>query len=226
MKPYEREEARRLRREQGMSVKEICRTLGVAKSSVSVWVRDIELTEEQQEILILRRPFAPGAHKGAITNRNKGLEQRRQYQEQGRIKARERDPLHMAGCMLYWAEGSKTKAMLEFSNSDPDMLVFYLKFLRESLQVNDTDIAPRIACYLGNGVTVEEIESYWLSLFDLPESCLRKTLVNLQPRSSQQKGRKLKYGTCNLAVYHTQFVQHVFGAIQEYAGIDKPGWLF
>jgi predicted transcriptional regulator len=226
MKTYERDEARRLRREQGMSVKEICRTLGVAKSSVSVWVRDIELTEEQQKVLTLRRPFAPGAHKGAITNRNKGLEQRRQYQEQGRIKARERDPLHMAGCMLYWAEGSKSKSMLEFPNSDADMMVFYIKFLRESLQINDTEITVRIACYLGNGISVEEIEDYWLNLLSLPESSLRKTLINVQPRSSQQKDRKLKYGMCKLSVYRTQSVQHVFGAIQEYVGIDKPKWLF
>jgi transposase-like protein len=225
MKSYEREEARRLRREQGLSVKEICKTLGVAKSSVSVWVRDIELTDEQQTVLSLRRPDDIGRQKGATTNRNKGLAQRLQYQEAGRIKARERDQLHLAGCMLYWAEGSKARHMLDFSNSDADMMTLYLKFLRESLQIEDADIILRISCYLGNGVAVEEIEEYWINLLGLPRSSLRKTLVNIQPRSSQQKGRKLKYGMCKICVYRTQAIHHVLGAIQEYAGIEKPEWL-
>jgi|FLYN01.1.fsa_nt_gi transposase len=43
MKKEEREKARELRRA-GHSVKEICRMLGVAKSSVSAWVRDFEET--------------------------------------------------------------------------------------------------------------------------------------------------------------------------------------
>jgi predicted transcriptional regulator len=226
MKTYERDEARRLRREQGMSVKEICKTLGVAKSSVSLWVRDIELTEEQQKVLSLRRPFAPGAHKGALVNRNKGLAQRREYQEHGRIKARERDPLHMAGCMLYWAEGRKSKNSLTFVNSDPEMLYFYLRFLRDSLSIDVKDIHMRVSFYLGNGFTENEITDYWLKLLELPPQGLKQTIVNIQPTSSQQKGRKLKYGTCEVAIHRTEVVQHVLGAIQEYVGIEKPEWLF
>jgi transcriptional regulator with XRE-family HTH domain len=44
VKTAEREEARRLRRDEGLSVKELAGLLGVSKSSVSLWVRDIELT--------------------------------------------------------------------------------------------------------------------------------------------------------------------------------------
>ena len=45
-----KEKARTLRRN-GRSVKEIEKKLGVARSSVSVWVRDIKLTEEQKSRL-------------------------------------------------------------------------------------------------------------------------------------------------------------------------------
>ncbi len=51
MRKEMREEARRLRSEQGMAITDICKRLGVAKSSVSVWVRDIVLNEEQKEAL-------------------------------------------------------------------------------------------------------------------------------------------------------------------------------
>jgi transposase len=48
MKTAERECARKLRREEGRSVKELASLLGVARSSISLWVRDIELTDEQR----------------------------------------------------------------------------------------------------------------------------------------------------------------------------------
>lgn len=224
MKNKEHEEARRLRRE-GFSVKEICQTLGVAKGSVSVWVRDIELTPEQRQLLKERNPVYRGQYHGAQTNAEKHRAIRQKYQEAGRLKAREKDPLHIAGCMLYWAKGRKNRNRLSLINSDGDLLSFFIKFLRESLIVDDNQIRLRVNCYLGNELTLEEIQEYWLLLLNLPQSCLINSVVNAQPQSSQQKGRKLLCGLWELSVHNTELIQHVFGAIQEYSGIDKPEWL-
>jgi hypothetical protein len=35
----------------------------------------------------------------------------------------------------------------------------------------------------------------------------------------------LPYGTCRLVVHDTALVQSIYGAIQEYAGFDRPEWL-
>ncbi len=48
MKPDKHVEARRLRRDEGKSVKEIAKLVGCSKSSASMWVRDTELTLEQK----------------------------------------------------------------------------------------------------------------------------------------------------------------------------------
>ncbi|MBA3872786.1 MAG: hypothetical protein H0X30_26935 [Anaerolineae bacterium] len=225
MKQDEREEARRLRRENGMAITDICKQLGVAKSSVSMWVRDIILTEEQQTALNKQHYAYWAQTRGAHTNAIKGRERRVIYQEEGRQKAREGDPLHLAGCMLYWGEGAKNRNSLKMSNSDAGMLAFYMRFLRKSLEVTNERIVLRIVCYLGNGLSAQEIEYYWLEALGVPEQYLRPTTVNLQPKSSQQKGRKLLYGTMEIAVHETRLSQHVLGAIQEYAGIEKPEWL-
>lgn len=50
VKPEKREEARELRA-QGVSVGKIAHVLSVSKSSVSLWVRDIVLTDEQKQEL-------------------------------------------------------------------------------------------------------------------------------------------------------------------------------
>jgi hypothetical protein len=106
------------------------------------------------------------------------------------------------------------------------MTSFFCKFLREALDVDNDTITIRIMCYTNNGITQEEIESFWLNKLNLPATSLRKTTVNVQPQSGQQRGRKLPCGVCTLHVIRsTRHLQHIYGAIQEYTGIDKPDWL-
>ncbi|MFN8531006.1 MAG: hypothetical protein U0670_20575 [Anaerolineae bacterium] len=220
------EEARRLRRE-GIAMKKIAKDLGVAIGTLHGWVKDIQLTEEQVLKLKANRRERQSAAQAVGNHRmaEKYRDLRRQYQEAGRAKAREKDPLHIAGCMLYWAEGGKSRNNLCLINSDPDMLIFYMRFLTQSLQIPVELIKLRISCYTNNGLALGDIERYWLDLLRLPAACLGKSTVNVQPRSSQQRGRKLLYGVCEVGVYRTQYLQHVLGAIQEYIGIDKPEWL-
>ena len=54
MKTAERELARPMRRYEGRSIKEIARLLHVSRSSVSLWVRDIALSDEQHAALQAR----------------------------------------------------------------------------------------------------------------------------------------------------------------------------
>ena len=71
-----------------------------------------------------------------------------------------------------------------------------------------------------------EIEDFWLDKLGLPRSCLRLSTVNRYSKYSQKKRRnKLRYGTCRLSIYDTRLSQHIYGAIQEYAGFDRDEWL-
>jgi len=224
-KKAEREEARRLRREKGLSINKIAEIVGVSKNSVSRWVRDIPLTDNQRHQLIENSKSYGAQHQGSKANKIKHRKIREGYQQIGREKAREGDPLHLAGCMLYWAEGSKSRNECRFTNSDPNMMIAYINFLRNSLHIKDSQLQFRITTYLGNGLTIEEIERYWIDTLQLPYSCLKQSDLK-KPKSSQQKGRKLLHGTCELRVKaSTKYVQHIYGAIQEYMGFNQPEWL-
>jgi len=195
-KPIERQEARRLRSEQGTPLKQIAARLGVSVSTTHLWTKDIELTPEQ-------------------------------YQAQGRRRAREGDELHRAGCMLYWAEGAKDRNTVVFVNSDRPMVEYFVRFLRESLGVTSAEITVRLNVYLTNGLTLREVEDHWLWALGLPRSSLRKHTINHAPTSSSgQRRDKLPYGVCAIRVKRsTRLVQHIYGAIQEYAGFDERRWL-
>lgn len=128
--------------------------------------------------------------------------------------------------MLYWAEGTKSQNALVFVNSDPSMVLFFRRFVTESLRVPVPRIRMRLNVYTGNGLSVDQVERYWLRLLDLPPSCTRKHTVNHLPTSSSGLAKsKLPHGVCSLVVHSTEVVQHVFGAIQEYAAFDEPAWL-
>jgi transposase len=103
MKTAERDMARKLRRE-GLSMREIERRLGVARSTVSLWVREIELTDHQLEELQAR-----GVSARTRARRIYYRARRRMFQDEGRVVARNSEPLHAAGCMLFWAEGSRNR---------------------------------------------------------------------------------------------------------------------
>jgi hypothetical protein len=129
--------------------------------------------------------------------------------------------------MLYWAEGTKNRNTVLFANSDVEMVRLFRRFLVESLGISDAEISMRLNVYLGNGRPLSEIERYWLDQLDLSHSCVRAHTVNHFPTSSSGKKKNwLPYGVCTLRVLKsTRWVQHIYRAIQEYAGFDEPRWL-
>jgi hypothetical protein len=227
VKTDERRAARRLRRVDGRSVKEIADLLEVARSSVSLWVRDIELTEEQVQALQRRNSRFGAQNKGAAANAERGRERRRQYQECGRQLARRSDPLHVAGVMLYWGEGDKRdRHSVRIANADPDLLRCFLDFLRAYFCVSDSRVRIKCNLFADHSERQREIEQFWLDTLRLPRSCLQKSTMNVYSKYSQRKRQnKLPHGTCRLMVCDTRIIQSIYGSIQEYAGFERPEWL-
>ena len=142
------------------------------------------------------------------------------------MTARRGNALHMTGCMLFWAEGSKSRNCVKFANSDVNMVALFKRFLCECFDVPDERLAIRLNVYLGNGKSLEEIERYWLRALDLPSTCLRKHSINHFPTSSSgRKRNRLPHGVATIGVCDTRIAQHIYGAIQEYGGFDEPRWL-
>lgn len=224
VKPIERTHARRLRGE-GHSIKEIAARLGVSTSSASRWTADIALAPEFAEELRLRNPAVVGHTAGTLARSAAARALRVAAQREGRAVARLGDPLHQAGCMLYWAEGSKDRNTVALTNSDADMLALFVRFLRESYGFAAQRMSLTVNCHLNNGLTLGEIEAWWLERTGLPPECLRKAAVNRPSPASRWRRNVHVHGTARVAVHSTAIVQSIYGAIQEYAGIDRPEWL-
>jgi hypothetical protein len=226
MKTRERDEARRMRRDEGRSLKEIARLLAVSPSSVSCWVRDIALTEEQHAALQSRNRFHERQclARGAMSA--KARARRESWQEAGRRLARIGARLYVTGCMLYWAEGARSRNRVVFTNSDPEMVRLFVEFLRSSFDVSDERFRVTCNLFADHERRQLEIEDFWLETLALPRTSLCKSTVNRYSRYSQKKRtNKLPYGTCRVVIHSTEIAQTIYGSIQELAGFERPEWL-
>ena len=212
----------RIMRADGASVRRIAEALRVSQASVSTWVRDVEQTPEQRRAL---RDLPRRQRAGHVRRSETARELRAAAQQRGRDLARSGSALHQAGCMLYWAEGARNRNTLMFTNADGAMHAYFLRFLRECYAVPDDRVILSVNCFLGNGLSVTDVEAWWLGRLGLPASCLRPTIVNRPSPASKGVHRVLLHGTARISVHSTEIAQSIYGAIQEYTGIDRPEWI-
>jgi hypothetical protein len=213
-----------------MPFKRIAARLNVSVSTVHSWTRDIRLTPEQLAHN-LRGPRGPQnplhIARRVETWRRKHRELRLAYQEEGRQRARQGDALSHGWLHALLGGGGKAAQPADVRELGRRHARILMRFLRDSLGVKPEDCQIRLNVYTNNGLPLKEIERHWLRALELPASCLRGHSLNHYPTSSSGKKRKkLPYGVCSLTVARsTHLLQHIFGAIQEYADFDEPRWL-
>jgi len=128
--------------------------------------------------------------------------------------------------MLYWAEGAKDRGLLTFANSDRAMVAFFWRFLTIYFEVDRDRVRFRLNVYLNNGLALSEIVAWWNDVLGVPEACFRNHVTDHCPTSSSGRRRnKLPHGVCTLRLADVRVLQHIYGAIQEYAGFEEPRWL-
>jgi transcriptional regulator with XRE-family HTH domain len=115
----------------GKTYDEILAELGVSKSSVSLWVRDLPkpATSPERARRMAEARWAP--HRAERALRRRATSAAAQA-EVGDLSDRE---LFLIGVGLYWAEGAKSKPyarreIVTFFNSDANMITVYLAWLR------------------------------------------------------------------------------------------------
>lgn len=209
MKNRERIIARKLR-EEGASLSEITTKLRVAKSSVSLWVRDIELSVAQKNRLS-EKSSKRATVELRRTNRLANELQKRELVISAAKKSISRithKQLWLIGTMLYWAEGGKTQRMVRFSNGDPEMIKIMMAFFRRVCMVPEEKFKGYI--HIHPHLDYKNAESYWTSVTGIPMTQFFKT-YRIQNKSSRNKKDSLPLGVLDIYVMDTNLFLKIVG---------------
>ena len=167
-KTEEQQQARRLRA-QAWTLQEIADELGVAKSSVSLWVRDVDFD------LDARRSAATGRRPRGTDHplRRRKLAEIAACDQWGREQIGELDDrdLLIAGAALYAGEGSKTDGAVGFANTNAEMMRLFCRWLRAFFEIDESRL--RVRLYLHVGLDLDDATSHWSRITGVPESQFR-----------------------------------------------------
>ncbi len=195
--------ARELRKE-GRSIRDIAQRLDVSRSSASRWCSDIKLSDKQ--IAALLRSKQEGIRRGQLVaaelKKNKRLQKIAQYQENGiqRFRSLADSQFFAAGLALYLGEGSKKERKVAFVNSDPDVILFMLAWLRKFFHVPVEHIAPRIHIHEMHRKRLRDILRYWAELLGISESQFRATIFTRTKQLKLYENYENYYGTLTIRV--------------------------
>lgn len=164
---------------QGKTYREIRSIIpNLSKSTLSGWIKNIELTSEQNKKLqkkinkIRYNARVKSAWTKKIKNQDKikkiFCEAKKEYSKLSKNK------LFLIGLVFYWAEGSKKTKVLQFTNSDPSAIKVMLRWMTDICGIPKNDIKIRL--YIHKVYAHEKCEVYWSKITGIPVSKFKKTV--------------------------------------------------
>lgn len=212
MRALRKEKLKAIRlRKGGASYNQIRKEIKVSKSSLSLWLHNMPLSEKRLREL-------QGFNAVRI---EKYRETRRRTREARWAKVREtakkdigllnKRELFLAGLFLYWGEGGKTKvAATTISNTDPAVILFFIRWLKLFKVPRDR---LRVNTHLYADMNVQKELQYWSKILKLPLSSFRKPYIKKSNRAGLTYMQKFTHGTCNLIYENRDVSEYILQSL-------------
>lgn len=205
--------AHKLRR-QGESIKTIAELLNVAKSTVSIWCRDLELTLPQKKAL--HRKMVAAGHAGRLAGAATMREQKRVRLANAGLQAKKllssltkRDRF-MMGLGLYWGEGVKTdQSTTAFVNADPDSVAFMKEWFSDFFGVTKERFNPYIFIATTHKDREQVIKRFWSKQLSLPVKQFAHVVYLKQGHKKQYNSRTSYHGTLALRIRSSTNIKNI-----------------
>lgn len=183
-------------RKTGLSYGDIKRKLNLSKSTLSLWLKDVALTEKQKNRFYTNRILI-------LSKGPQSQKERRQREVNKIIENAQKeitfplslDALRLFGAALYWAEGRKYGSF-EITNSDPNLIIFIVKWFKEVFGVTPDKLSTSLNIYPQQDE--KKIKKFWSDLTGIPVTNFGKSYI--KPLSKNYKKNNLYYGTIKIRV--------------------------
>lgn len=198
MKIKEKQEAIKLRKK-GYSLNEIYKMVSASKSTISVWIRDINLSNKARERLKNKTTLA--SIKSQETQKNKRnqrvfLDKKFAIDILNKIKLNKNSSTLLCA-LIYWCEGNKSEFdTIAFTNSDPNLVKKFLELLRTSFVLDESKF--RVVLHLHNYHDSLKQIRFWSKITQIPKKQFTKPYIK---KNTGKIIRKNYPGCINLKYY-------------------------
>ncbi|MCP4304760.1 MAG: hypothetical protein GY788_07780 [bacterium] len=191
---WERSELGKQLRRLGLTYGEIREIIPVPKGTLSNWCREVALSDLQKREIQTRTPTQKGVPKDTQWRRRTEIDgicaEARQF-----AKNHRNDAEFVAGVVLYWAEGSKTRNDLVLANTDPRALRLFIGWTRRYL---DKEAEFVLSLHLHEGNDEATAMAYWRKATSLVDARFTKTFV--KPAGTGHRKNTMTHGVCRVRV--------------------------
>jgi len=209
-------------RKRGFSYNEIQKRVPVSKSTLSLWCRNVVISEKQAIELIEKRKR--GADKGRMISAKRQQKKRiertkkllmRGKSETGRLLKRDR---FIAGIALYAGDGLKGDKQVGFSNSNAAIVKFMVEWFREFTEINESRL--RASIWIHGDLDKNEAKKFWSETTRIPESQFLKTYVVKNKKSRKIRKKVNKNGILAIRIFDTDLQRLIKGWMSGVLGSD------
>ena len=190
-------------RKKGHTVNEITKHLKVSKSSVSGWVRNVQLSKAGEKALLKKITFGQLAGAKSKREHTHRLEQQHFDNSYQAIASLQQTHAHirLLCALIYWCEGAKSKDRVDFTNADPNLVQLFLMYLRSGFTLEEQKF--RVCLHLHTYHDVPDQIAYWSRITNIPKKLFnkpyQKTHTSIQIRDGYQGCASIRYHDADVA---------------------------
>ncbi len=194
-------------RVQGKNYSDIVKELGVPKSTLSLWFKDMPKPQHLffQDRLQWLSQIRILAVKAKNDQKKKNMDIIKMEVDQD-IKAwKDTNGIPFQKTILaflYWAEGSKGKDVVTFANTNPHLAYLFITLLRNCFPIDESKL--RIRLHLHDYHNEDQVKIFWSDLLKVPLSQFNQTYHKSQ--GVERKFRRNIGGICFIK-YNSVYLQ-------------------
>lgn len=215
-----KEKAVRLRLERQLGYGAIRKQVPVAKSTLSVWLRDFPLSEERIREL---KKAGWSKFEAKVERYRNAMRKKREQKDQAEYekyskyfnKKISKKVFFTSGLMLYLAEGAKTNYYtVSIANTDPRIIKFFIRWLEEFFEVSKDKL--RAFLHLYENMDIEKEVAFWENELGFSNSQFYNPYITKFKKTSFLYKESFRHGTCSVSFCNTIIKRRIMMAIKAY----------
>ena len=206
-------------RKKGMSYSQIKAKLGISKSTLSGWLFDMPLSEKRIRELRDFSPMRIERYRNTMKDKREArwnLVYKKVATDIGKLTKRE---FFLAGLFLYWAEGGKTERFsMTFSNTDPSMVSFFVKWAEKCLDIKKEDMHLKLHLY--KDMNIDEYLDFWSKKLNISRKFFEKSYIKNSRLVDLTYKNGFGKGTCNVRVHRRDKIEYIIQSLKYLSQLD------